>query len=147
MLDNVQVPTNIQEALSHLGWKQVVQKEIMALEKTGTWIIPKLPLGKKVVSCKWVFTVKHKKNGSIERLKAKLATRGFIQSYGVDYQQTFSLVAKLNTIQMLLSLVANLDWPLLQLDRKNVFLNGDLEEEAYREIPSGLQISNDNNKV
>ena len=76
----------------------------MALKKTGTWIITELPPGKKVVNCKWVFTVKHKANGSIERLKARLAARGFTQSYGVDYQETFALVAKLNTIRILLPL-------------------------------------------
>ena len=70
----------------------------MALEKIGTWIIIELPLGKKAVSCKWVFIVKHKADGSIERLKARLVARGFTQFYGVDYQETFAPVAKLNTI-------------------------------------------------
>ena len=108
-LDNVQIPANIQEALSHPGWIQVDQEEILALRKTSTWIITKLPLGKKVVSCKWVLTVKHKAYGSIERLKARLVARGFSQSYGVDYQETFAPVV--NTIRILLSLVVNLDWP------------------------------------
>ena len=59
-LDDVQIPANIQEALSHPSWKQAVQEEIMALKKNGTWSITELPPGKKKVSCKWVFTVKHK---------------------------------------------------------------------------------------
>ena len=69
-LDNVQILANIQEALIHIGWKQAVQEEIMALENTNTWIIIKLHPRNKTVSCKWVFAVKHKANGRIERLKA-----------------------------------------------------------------------------
>ena len=91
--------------------------------------------------------MKHKVDGSIERLKAQLVERGFNQSYGVGYKETFAQFAKLNTIRILLSLAANLDSPLHQFDIKNTFLNGDLEEEVYMEIPSGLQISNDNDKV
>ena len=61
--------------------------------------------------------------------------KGYTQTYGVDYQETFSIVAKLNTVIVFLSLAANLDWPLHQLDVKNVFLHGDLEEEVYMDIP------------
>jgi hypothetical protein len=84
--------------------------------------------GKRTVGCKWVLTVKYNSDGSVERYKANLVAKGFTQTYGMDYSETFAPVAKLNTIRILLSLAANLDWPLHQLDVKNVFLNGDLEE-------------------
>ena len=93
------------------------------------------------------FTIKHKANGSIKRLKARLVAKGFIQSYGIDYRETFAPVAKLNTIQVLFYLAANQDWPLHQLDVKNAFLNGNLEEEVYMEIPSELETSFNNNRV
>ncbi|RVX11576.1 Copia protein [Vitis vinifera] len=106
-LDDTQVPNTIQEALKISEWKKAVQDEIDALEKNGTWTITDLPVGKRPVGCKWIFTIKYKADGSVERFKARLVARGFTQSYGIDYQETFAPVAKLNTIRILLSLAVN----------------------------------------
>ncbi len=82
-----------------------------------------------------MFIVKHKANDSIERYKARLIAKCFIQTYGMDYQETFVPVTKMNTIRILLLCAANLNWDLQQFDVKNVFLHGDLKEEVYMEIP------------
>ena len=82
----------------------------------------------KLVGCKWVFTVKYRADGMLDRYKATLVAKGYKQTYGVDYQETFAPVAKMNTIHILLSLVANFGWSLQQLDVKNAFLHGDLEK-------------------
>ena len=76
-----------------------------------------------------------KVDGSVDKFKPRLVAKVFTQSYGIDYQQTFALVAKLNTIWVFLSLIKDLDQLLYQVDAKNVFLNEDLEEDVYMEIP------------
>jgi len=99
----------IDEALAVPEWKNVVLEEMRALEKNNTWSLVELPQDKKVVGCKWVFTVKVKPDGSVERYKARLVAKGFTQTYGIDYTETFAPVAKLNTVRVLLSLAANMD--------------------------------------
>ena len=121
--------------------------EMEALEKNKTWDLVNLPTGQKLVGCIWVFTLKYKADGSLERYKARLVAKGYTQTYGVDYQETFAPVAKMNTVRILLSLAANYGWNLQQFDVKNAFLHGDLEEEIYREIPPGFGTNQAMNKV
>ncbi|CAN0917564.1 Retrovirus-related Pol polyprotein from transposon TNT 1-94, partial [Linum grandiflorum] len=128
-------PRNIEEAMQIPEWRQAVLDEIAALESNGTWKIVTLPQGKRTVDCKWLFTIKYKADDSVERYKARLVARGFTQSFGIDYQETFAPVAKLNTVRILLSVAVNEDWPLYQMDVKNAFLNGILTEEVYMNIP------------
>lgn len=113
-LSSCHVPYGVHEALANLKWSQAIQEEMEALQKNNTWDLVSLPKGKKSVGSKWVFSIKYKADGSIKRYKAKLVAKGYTQTYGIDYQETFSPVGKLNTIRVLLSLATNLDWPLHQ---------------------------------
>ena len=107
--------------------------------KNKTWELVKLPRGKKLVECRWVFTVKYRSDGSIERYKAMLVAKGYTQTYGIDYLETSAPGEKISTVQVLLSLVANFEWNIQQFDVKNASLHGDLEEKIYKEIPPGFK--------
>lgn len=89
-----------------------------ALLKNKICILVPLHEGMKMMDCKWVFSVKQKEDGSIEKYKAKLVAKEYTQTYSVDYQETFLLVIKINIVRILLSLTTNLNWPLHQFDVK-----------------------------
>lgn len=131
----VQIPNNINEILKYSKRRQVVMVKIKNLEKMRTWELVKKPKEKIPISCKWVFIVKYKSDGSIESYKAWLVAKEFTLTHEIDYQEMFAPVAKLNTVQVLLSLAANLVWPLQQLYIKNAFLNGDLVKRVYMKLP------------
>ena len=80
------VPDTVSEAMNNLKWIQAIEEEMKALQKNDTWVLVPLPKGKKTVGCRWVFSVKHKADGSVERYKARLVAKGYTQTYGVDYQ-------------------------------------------------------------
>ena len=85
VLSSSQIPARIQEALSDPKWTQAIKEKMEALLKNNTWTIVLLPEGNKTIGCKWVFSIKHKVDGTVERYKARLVTKGYTQTYGVDY--------------------------------------------------------------
>ncbi|KAJ9683393.1 hypothetical protein PVL29_019116 [Vitis rotundifolia] len=137
-ISSVSLPKSTHEALSHPGWRQAMVDEMAALHSNGTWDLVVLPSGKSTVGCRWVYAVKVGPDGQVDRLKARLVAKGYTQVYGSDYGDTFSPVAKIASVRLLLSLAAMCSWPLYQLDIKNAFLHGDLAEEVYMEQPPGF---------
>lgn len=146
-LDSYPIPRNVITALAHPGWRQAMEDELGALRDNHTWDLEPLPPGKRIVGCRWVFTVKLHPDGSLHRLKARLVAKGYSQAYGIDYDETFSPVAKMPSVRICIALAAIHHWPLHQLDVKNAFLNGVLEEEVYMEQPPGFVVKEEASKV
>jgi len=94
-----------------------------------------------------VFTTKYHADGSIQKHKARLVIKGYSQQEGIDYEETFSPVARFETVRTFLALAAQLSWLVYQFDAKSAFLNGDLEEEVYVSPPEGFVISGQEDKV
>src|SRR3954463_8655401 len=116
--------------------------EYEALMKNKTWHLVAPEKGKNVIDCKWVYKIKRKSDGSIDRYKARLVAKGFKQRYDIDYEDTFSPVVKAATIRLVLSIVVSRGWSLRQLDVQNVFLHGVPEEEVYMKQPPGFESKN-----
>ena len=132
-LSSISVPQTVHEALSHPNWKQAMVEEMTALHSSGTWDLVTLPASKTPVGCRWVYTIKIGPDDRVDHLKDQLVAKGYTQVYGYDYYDTFSLVAKIAYIHLLLSMDVMQSWPLYQLDIKNAFLHGGLAKEVYME--------------
>jgi len=122
------VPTSVQEALSSPSWLQAMHDEYMALLRNHTWSLTSLPAGAKTVGCKWIFKNKFHADGSFQRHKARIVAKGFHQTTGCDYNETYNPVVKPSTIRLVLSHVVTATCPIHQVDVNNAFLNGDLKE-------------------
>ncbi|KAL2921578.1 Retrovirus-related Pol polyprotein from transposon TNT 1-94 [Bienertia sinuspersici] len=138
-------PKSYKEASTDIKWIEAMEKKIQALEQNNTWDLVALPKGKKAVGCKWVYRIKLKADGTIERYKARLVAKGYTQQYGIDYEETFSPVVKMATVRSVIALAASRKWKIHQLDVNNAFLHGDLNEEIYMQVPEG--VPNPNNMV
>ncbi|KAM0972168.1 hypothetical protein ACFX2A_020331 [Malus domestica] len=131
-------PTCFTQAVRKPEWRAAMTEEINALFLNNTWVlVPPSPTQNKV-GCKWVYRIKWKSDGSIDRYKARLVAKSFHQQPGIDYDETFSPVVKLATIRTVLSLAISNHWSVRQLDVKNAFLHGHLKEEVYMSQPPGF---------
>ncbi|KAJ9541983.1 hypothetical protein OSB04_028489 [Centaurea solstitialis] len=120
--------------------RAAMQEELQALAKAQTWDSVPLPPGKRPIGSKWVFKIKTRSDGSIDRYKARLVAKGFNQDYGIDYEDTFAPVARVTSVRSLLAIATTKHWPLFQMDVKNAFLNDDLSEEVYMTPPPGVSL-------
>lgn len=136
-IDAKDEPRTFSQAAKVSEWRDAMRKEIEALEANGTWDLVELPAGKSAIDSKWVYKIKYKPTGEIERYKARLVAKGFTQVPGIDFHETFAPVAKLVTMRCLLTIGVKKNWIIHQLDVNNAFLHGDLHEDVYMKIPQG----------
>ncbi|KAJ0596006.1 putative RNA-directed DNA polymerase [Helianthus annuus] len=139
-------PSSYKEASRDPKWVEAMNLEMEALLKNQTWELVELPVGRKPIGCKWVYRIKYKSNGEIERYKARLVAKGYNQREGIDFGETFSPVVKMVSIRCVLSLAVQNGWTLYQLDINNAFLYGSISENVYMTLPEGYYDEN-NTKV
>jgi hypothetical protein len=132
------VPTMARQALQDHLWRAAMADEHQALVDNGTWSLVPLPPRANVVTGKWIFRHKFHSDGSLARRKVRWVLCGFSQCPGIDYDETFSPIIKPSTIRLVLHNVVSSSWPIRQLDIKNAFLNGTLDEVVYCQQPPGF---------
>ena len=124
-----------------------MQAEYDAIVKNGTWSLCDLPAGKKAIGTKWVYKLKRKPDGSVDRHKARLVAKGYAQEKGIDFEETFAPTCRMTTIRSMCALAAHHGWNVHPLDIKTSFLNCDLHEEVYVTQPRGFVQKGQENKV
>ncbi|WJX69187.1 hypothetical protein P8452_53469 [Trifolium repens] len=131
-------PKNVKEALTDEAWIEAMQEELNQFERSEVWDLVPRPEDVNVIGTKWVYKNKSDENGTITRNKARLVAQGYTQIEGLDFDETFAPVARLESIRLLLGVACILKFKLYQMDVKSAFLNGYLQEEVYVEQPKGF---------
>jgi hypothetical protein len=133
-------PSTFEEATGRQVWRDAMMEEYNSIMKNGVWEVVPRPEGNSVVTSRWLYKLKHVADGSIEKYKARFVAQGFSQVEGVDYDETFVLVARYTSIRAVISIAAEMGWKIHQMDVKIAFLNGLIEEEVYIEQPLGFEV-------
>ncbi|GJZ61173.1 zinc finger, CCHC-type containing protein, partial [Tanacetum coccineum] len=126
-------------------WKEAINDEMDSIMGNNTWVLADLPQGCKPLGCKWIFKIKLKVDGTIEKFKARLVIQGFKQKSGIDYFDTYAPVACISTIRLLIAMASIHNLIIHQMDVKTAFLNGDLEEKVYMNQPQGFIMPDNEN--
>lgn len=140
MLTVDEEPKSYEQAIKsgdHKQWKRAMNEEFDSLIKNQTWNLVNPPSDQKVIDNRWVYKLKQRPDGSVDRYKARLVVRGFTQEFGIDYQETFSPVVKFTSIRAIIALAASKNMKLKQFDVRAAFLNGVLEETVFMSQPTG----------
>ena len=120
-------------------WMEAIESEIQSLESMNTWSLVENRDRRAAIKSKWIFKVKYNALGAVERFKARLVAKGFTQTKGVDYEETFAPVVRHETLRYLISYATQRNLPMIHMDVETAFLNGELEEELFMEIPQGFK--------
>ncbi|CAJ2661986.1 unnamed protein product [Trifolium pratense] len=140
-------PVNFEDAVKDEKWLAAMNEEIESIERNNTWKLVNLPNDKKTIGVKWVYKVKVNPKGEITRHKARLVVKGFLQKEGIDFNEVFAPVARMETIRLVTALAHYNRWSMHQMDVKCAFLNGPLEEEVYVVQPPGFIDKENESKV
>jgi hypothetical protein len=137
----ISTPTSYDEAISgpqKRQWEAAINEELRSIASNIVWELVDTPKGVNIISSKWVFKLKRLPNGQIDRYKARLVARGFSQKHGIDYDETFAPVVRMESLRILLAIAAAENLEIHQMDVVTAYLAGELEEEVYMALPQGL---------
>ena len=140
-------PYDYNEACEEEIWRDACDDEIASIVKNQTWDLVDLPPGAKAIGLKWIFKIKRNSDGTINKHKSRLVAKGYIQRHGIDYEEVFSPVARLETVRLMIALAAARGWEVHHLDVKTAFLNGELKENVYVSQPEGYIVKGSETKV
>ncbi|WVZ84668.1 hypothetical protein U9M48_031673 [Paspalum notatum var. saurae] len=140
-------PRDVSHALSDPNWVNAKHEELENFERNHVWDLVEPPPNYRSIGTKWVFKNKQGENGMVVRNKARLVAQGFCQKEGIDYEETFAPVARLEAIRILLTFAASKGFKLQQMDIKSAFLNGFIEEEVYVRQPSSFESARFSDRV
>ncbi|GJS91610.1 putative ribonuclease H-like domain-containing protein [Tanacetum coccineum] len=140
-------PKNISQALQDESWVEAMQEELLQFKLQKVWVLVDLPYGKKVIGTKWVFRNKRDERSIVVKNKARLVAQGFRQEEGIDYDEVFAPVARIEAIRLFLAFASYMGFTVYQMDVKSAFLYGTIEEEVYVHQPLGFVDPAHPNKV
>ncbi|GAB2301453.1 hypothetical protein Dimus_039376 [Dionaea muscipula] len=140
-------PFGFQEAVEDKAWSQAMDDEISAINRNNTWQLVDLPMGCKAIGVKWVYKLKKDVEGNVVKHKARLVVKGYNQQPGIDFNEVFAPVARLETVRLLLTMAARLQWEVFQMDFKSAFLNGVLKEDVYIQQPPSYAVKGREHQV
>ncbi|GJZ23789.1 retrovirus-related pol polyprotein from transposon TNT 1-94 [Tanacetum coccineum] len=132
-------PKKVSEALKHPGWVDAMQDELNQFARNKVWTLVPAPYGKTIIGSRWVFRNKRDETGIVIKNKARLVAQGYNQQEGIDYDETFAPVARLEAIRIFLAFATYMNFIVYQMDVKSAFLNGKLKEEVYVKQPPGFE--------
>ena len=126
-------PETFAESSKDPHWVKAMEEEMSQIEKNKTWELVPRPKDKNIIGTKWMFKNKINEEGQVIRNKARLAYKGYSQIEGIDFEETFAPVARMEAIRMFLAFACSKGFKIYQMDVKSTFLNGELKEEVYME--------------
>ena len=140
-------PRSVEAALGEQCWRKAMEAEMESILANKTWELSVLPASHRAIGLKWVFKVKKDPEGNVVKHKARLVAKGYAQREGVDFDEVFAPVARIETVRLLIALATQKGWQVHHMDVKSAFLNGDLREEVYVQQPPGFVVKGGSEKV
>jgi hypothetical protein len=132
-------PTTVEGAMKSKACHTAMLDKLGSIRENKTWSLVDLPRGHKAISLKWVFKLKHDEHGEVVKHKAQLVAKGYVQRQGIDFDEVYAPVARMESVRIMLILATHLNWSVHHIDVKSSFLNGDLRVEVYVSRPPPLR--------